>query len=56
VLIGRPHLWGLAVAGQEGVTHVLKTLDGELDRVMGLAGVDVVTRIAQASLLVGQRT
>jgi L-lactate dehydrogenase (cytochrome)/(S)-mandelate dehydrogenase len=56
VLVGRPHLWGLAVAGQEGVDHVLATLDSELDRVMGLAGVDAVTRIAQAGLLVGQRT
>jgi hypothetical protein len=35
---------------------VLATLDSELDRVMGLAGVDAVTRIAQAGLLVGQRT
>jgi L-lactate dehydrogenase (cytochrome)/(S)-mandelate dehydrogenase len=52
VLIGRPHLWGLAVAGQEGVTHVLKTLDAELDRVMGLAGVEAVTRIAPAELVV----
>lgn len=52
VLIGRPHLWGLAVAGQEGVAHVLKTLDGELDRVMGLAGVHAVTRIAQARWVV----
>ena len=52
VLLGRPHLWGLAVAGQEGVAHVLKTLDGELDRVMGLAGVEAVTRIAPAGLVV----
>jgi L-lactate dehydrogenase (cytochrome)/(S)-mandelate dehydrogenase len=52
VLIGRPHLWGLAVAGQEGVAHVLKTLDAELDRVMGLAGVEAVTRIAPAELVV----
>jgi isopentenyl diphosphate isomerase/L-lactate dehydrogenase-like FMN-dependent dehydrogenase len=42
----------LAVAGQEGVAHVLKTLDAELDRVMGLAGVEAVTRIAPAELVV----
>jgi L-lactate dehydrogenase (cytochrome)/(S)-mandelate dehydrogenase len=48
VLLGRPHLWGLAVAGQAGVAHVLKTLDDELDRVMGLAGVGAVGGIAQA--------
>ena len=52
VLIGRPHLWGLAVAGQAGVDHVLKTLDNELDRVMGLAGVAQVLQIAQAGLVV----
>lgn len=52
VLIGRPHLWGLAVAGQAGVDHVLKTLDNELDRVMGLAGVAQVSQIAQAGLVV----
>lgn len=39
VLIGRPHLWGLAVAGRPGVAQVLRILDDELDRVMGLAGV-----------------
>lgn len=52
VLLGRPHLWGLAVAGQAGVDHVLKTLDNELDRVMGLAGVAQVPQIAQAGLVV----
>ena len=38
VLLGRPHLWGLSVAGQEGVEWVLDLLNVELDRVMGLAG------------------
>ena len=52
VLIGRPHLWGLAAAGQAGVDHVLKTLDNELDRVMGLAGVARVSQIVQAGLVV----
>ena len=52
VLLGRPHLWGLAVAGQPGVAHVLKTLDDELDRVMGLAGVRAVSQIAQAGVVV----
>ena len=52
VLIGRPHLWGLAAAGQAGVAHVLKTLDDELSRVMGLAGVKAADRISSAGLLV----
>lgn len=41
-LIGRPHLWGLSVAGEAGVAHVLQTLRAEIDRTMGLLG---VTRI-----------
>jgi isopentenyl diphosphate isomerase/L-lactate dehydrogenase-like FMN-dependent dehydrogenase len=38
-LIGRPQLWGLAVAGEAGVAHVLDIYRRELDRVMGLCGV-----------------
>src|SRR5258705_551205 len=38
-LIARPQLWGLAVAGEAGVAHVLDILRGEIDRVMGLMGV-----------------
>jgi L-lactate dehydrogenase (cytochrome)/(S)-mandelate dehydrogenase len=55
VLIGRPHLWGLAVAGQAGVAHVLKTLDDELDRVMGLAGVEAVRHMPLAGRVVSAR-
>ena len=40
------------MAGQAGVAHVLKTLDDELDRVMGLAGVEAVSRIAPAGRVV----
>lgn len=38
VLIGRPYLWGLAVAGEAGVAHVLALLREELERAMALAG------------------
>ncbi|MCZ8102298.1 MAG: alpha-hydroxy acid oxidase [Burkholderiales bacterium] len=37
-LIGRPQLWGLAVAGEEGVAHVLDIFRREIDRTMGLLG------------------
>lgn len=37
-LIGRPHLWGLAVAGEAGVLHVLDLYRREIDRTMGLLG------------------
>lgn len=38
VLIGRPALWGLAVNGREGVSHVLELLRSELELAMILAG------------------
>ena len=38
VLVGRPQLWGLAVAGQAGVEHALEIMRSELDRAMGLCG------------------
>lgn len=37
-LIGRPQLWGLAVAGGAGVAHVLDLYRREIDRTMGLMG------------------
>jgi 4-hydroxymandelate oxidase len=38
VLIGRPYLWGLAVAGSAGVTAVLEILRKELSIAMALCG------------------
>src|SRR5207248_6205531 len=38
VLIGRPMLWGLAVAGEEGVTDVLRLLQEELELGLALLG------------------
>ncbi|HKB29214.1 MAG TPA: alpha-hydroxy acid oxidase [Streptosporangiaceae bacterium] len=38
VLVGRPVVWGLAHAGQAGVSAVLKLLRDELSEVMALAG------------------
>lgn len=38
VLIGRPILWGLAVNGKMGVSHVLELLRNELDLAMALSG------------------
>jgi isopentenyl diphosphate isomerase/L-lactate dehydrogenase-like FMN-dependent dehydrogenase len=39
-LIGRPHLWGAAVAGEQGVARVLEIYRTEIDRVMALCGWD----------------
>jgi 4-hydroxymandelate oxidase len=38
VAVGRPQLWGLAMAGADGVQHVLRTLRDELSIAMALAG------------------
>lgn len=38
VLLGRPVLWGLAVGGEAGVSHVLELLRDELDVAMALSG------------------
>jgi 4-hydroxymandelate oxidase len=42
VLVGRPVLWGLAVAGEPGVGRVLHLLAEELRDALGLAGCDGV--------------
>jgi L-lactate dehydrogenase (cytochrome)/(S)-mandelate dehydrogenase len=44
-LVARPHLWGLAVAGEAGVKHVLDIYRRELDRAMGLCGVGSISAI-----------
>jgi len=47
VLIGRPAVWGLALAGADGVRDVFEHLRGELVRTMALCGVaklDEITR------------
>jgi L-lactate dehydrogenase (cytochrome)/(S)-mandelate dehydrogenase len=44
-LIGRPQLWGLAVAGEPGVAHVLDIYRREIDRVMGLCGASCLADI-----------
>ncbi len=39
VLIGRPYAHGLALGGEAGVTHMLRTLLAELDITLAIAGV-----------------
>lgn len=38
VMIGRPYIMGLAVAGEAGVRHVLENFRYEIDRTLGLLG------------------
>lgn len=47
VLLGRPYVWGLAVAGAAGVEHVLRNFLADLDLTLALSGstsFDGVTR------------
>jgi L-lactate dehydrogenase (cytochrome) len=50
-LVGRPQLWGLAVAGEAGVAHMLALYRQEIDRVMGLLGVTSIAGIDRSLLL-----
>ena len=51
VLIGRPYVHGLAVAGEEGVHHVLRSLLADLDLQVGLAGYASVAELSPAALV-----
>ena len=41
-LIGRPYVYGLAMGGEEGVSHVLKSLLGDLELTLHMAGIPSV--------------
>ncbi len=47
VLVGRPVLWGLAVAGEAGVRDVLELLRAELDLAFALCGVRNVEEVTR---------
>ena len=49
-LIGRPHLFGLAVAGRKGVARVLKILRQDMDRILTLGGWDGLSAIDRRCL------
>ena len=48
VLIGRPVLWGLAVAGEEGVTDVLRMFHEEIESALGLLGCTSPSGVSRA--------
>jgi 4-hydroxymandelate oxidase len=50
VLVGRPILWGLAVAGENGAANVLEILRRELDEAMLLCGCTTLSDINRALL------
>lgn len=47
VMVGRPVLWGLGAAGQEGVASVLELLRRELDLAMALCGTPTLAQITR---------
>ena len=50
VLIGRPYVYGLAIAGEDGGREVLRNLVAEFDLTMGLAGCASVSELGRDSL------
>ncbi|HEU5483462.1 MAG TPA: alpha-hydroxy-acid oxidizing protein [Microlunatus sp.] len=46
-LLGRPHLYGLALAGADGVRQVIENMVAELDLIMGLTGVAAIAGIGR---------
>ena len=55
VLIGRPYVYALALAGEPGVVELLRNVIAELDLTMGLAGVRDVSEIGPG-VLAAQRS
>jgi 4-hydroxymandelate oxidase len=50
VLIARPYLYGLALAGDEGVRRVVEILRNELEMAMGLLGRPTIPSIDRSVL------
>lgn len=50
VLVGRPYIWALTVAGALGVAHLLRTLREELEITMALMGCRTLADIRRAGL------
>jgi lactate 2-monooxygenase len=49
--IGRPYVYGLALAGTDGVIHVLKSLLAEADLLMAIDGVPTLAALRQAGVV-----
>jgi lactate 2-monooxygenase len=51
VLLGRPHVYGLALAGEAGVREVVTNFMADFDLTMGLAGCSSVSEITAETLV-----
>jgi isopentenyl diphosphate isomerase/L-lactate dehydrogenase-like FMN-dependent dehydrogenase len=45
VMLGRPHLWGVACAGEDGVFWALELFRREIDRALALGGWDGIAKL-----------
>ena len=50
VLIGRPYVYGLGAAGEDGVDHVFRILTDEIDRCLALIGIPKLSDVTRADL------
>ena len=48
VLVGRPAVWGLAVAGEEGARRVLELLRDEVELALALCGCPAPEAVSRA--------
>jgi isopentenyl diphosphate isomerase/L-lactate dehydrogenase-like FMN-dependent dehydrogenase len=53
VCIGRPYMYGLALAGQAGVEHVVRCLLAELDLTLALSGYTSIAQVDRSALAPG---
>jgi len=51
VLLGRPYVWGLAVAGEDGVRDVIENFVAEFDLTMALSGYTRVSELSPDALV-----
>ncbi len=54
VMIGRPHLWGVACAGEDGVFCVLELFQREIDRALALGGWDGIGKLDASIFFAGE--
>src|SRR3712207_7857762 len=51
VVVGRPYVYGLGVAGEEGVRQVIRSFLAELDLTMALSGATAVDQLSREVLV-----
>jgi isopentenyl diphosphate isomerase/L-lactate dehydrogenase-like FMN-dependent dehydrogenase len=51
ILLGRPYIWGLALAGEEGVREVLLNLLADLDLTLALSGHSALSHLDRSVLV-----